>query len=162
MTVKGLTTPKRIGCVELLFLCRYEGLKRSLLLDWYLGSQKLREILSYFAASSFPLRGNPTQAQEVARRISGAVAGEVRASQDLTPDNEQFLAPLPGGLRKSQHTKYSSQSLSPALHYLPFASRFPLPHFTLAILFALFPLISFCLLLVCLCVRLIACHDGSR
>ena len=27
--------------------------------------------------------------------------------------------------------------LSPALHYLPFASRFPLPHFTLAVLFAL-------------------------
>ena len=27
--------------------------------------------------------------------------------------------------------------LSPALHYLPFASRFPLPHFTLAVLFTL-------------------------
>ena len=27
--------------------------------------------------------------------------------------------------------------LSLALHYLPFASRFPLPHFTLAVLFAL-------------------------
>ena len=32
--------------------------------------------LRYSAASSFPLRGKPTQAQEVARRISGAVAGE--------------------------------------------------------------------------------------
>ena len=29
--------------------------------------------------------------------------------------------------------------LSPALHYLPFASRFPLPHFPLAVLFAFFP-----------------------
>jgi len=29
--------------------------------------------------------------------------------------------------------------LSLALHYLPFASRFPLPHFTLAVLFAFFP-----------------------
>ena len=29
--------------------------------------------------------------------------------------------------------------LSPALHYLPFASRFPLPHFTLAVFFALLP-----------------------
>ena len=28
------------------FLCRYVGLARSLLLDWYLGSQKLREILT--------------------------------------------------------------------------------------------------------------------
>ena len=53
--------------------------------------------------------------------------------------------------------------LSPALHYLPFASRFPLLHFTLAVLFALsFPFASFCSLLVCSCVRLLACHDGSR
>ena len=33
VTLKGLKTPKRVGCVELLFLCRYEGLARSLLLD---------------------------------------------------------------------------------------------------------------------------------
>ena len=46
VTVKGWTTPKRVGCVELFFLCRYEGLARSLLLDWDLGSQKLREILT--------------------------------------------------------------------------------------------------------------------
>ena len=31
--LKGLTTPKRVGCIELLFLCRYKGLERSLLLD---------------------------------------------------------------------------------------------------------------------------------
>ena len=30
----------------LFVLCKYEGLARSLLLDWYLGSQKLREILT--------------------------------------------------------------------------------------------------------------------
>ena len=47
-------------------------------------------------------RGKPTQAQDVAIRISGAGA-------------------------KSQDTKYPSQSLSLALHYLPFASHFPLP-----------------------------------
>ena len=55
-----------------------------------------------------------------------------------------------GVYAKSQHTKYPSQSLSLALHYLPFASRFPLPHFTLAVLFSLsFPISSsfpFCLL----------------
>lgn len=33
-------------------------------------------------------------AQEVARRISGAIAGEVRASQDLTSDNKSFLASM--------------------------------------------------------------------
>ena len=32
--------------------------------------------LRYSAASSLSLRGNPTQAQEVAIRISGAIAGE--------------------------------------------------------------------------------------
>ena len=32
--------------------------------------------LRYFAASSLPLRGKPTQAQDVTRRISGALAGE--------------------------------------------------------------------------------------
>ena len=47
--------------------------------------------------------------------------------------------------------------LSPALHYLPFASRFPLPHFTLAVLFALsFPFASFSLAF-CLLVFWIAC-----
>ena len=35
----------RVGCEVLVCLCRYVGLLRSLLLDWYLGSQKLREIL---------------------------------------------------------------------------------------------------------------------
>src|SRR4051812_19034168 len=64
-----------------------------------------------------------------------------------------------GGLRKSQHTKYPSQSLSLALHYLPFASRFPPPHFTLAILFALsFPIsssFSLCLLFACVLVCLL-------
>ena len=61
--------------------------------------------------------------------------GEIqRSAQEVA---RRILAPLLGSLRKSQHTKYPSQSLSPALHYLPFASRFPLPHFTLAVLFAL-------------------------
>ena len=55
--------------------------------------------------------------KEVARRISGAVSGEVYAKVNIPSTHH-----IP---------------LSPALHYLPFASRFPLPHFTLAILFAL-------------------------
>ena len=36
----------RVGCEVLICLCRCEGLERGLLLDWYLGSQKLREILT--------------------------------------------------------------------------------------------------------------------
>ena len=77
-------------------------------------------------------RENQRCAQEVARRISGTVAEEVYAKVNIP----------------STHHK----PLSPALHYLPFASRFPLPHFTLVGLFALsFPISSpfrlpFCLL----------------
>ena len=47
-------------------------------------------------------RENQRSAQEVARRISGAVAWEIYA--------------------KSRHTKYPSQLLSFVLHYLPFSS----------------------------------------
>ena len=36
----------RVGCEVLICLCRCMGLERDLLLDWYLGSQKLREILT--------------------------------------------------------------------------------------------------------------------
>ena len=36
----------RVGCEFFVCLCRCMGLLRSLLLDWYLGSQKLREILT--------------------------------------------------------------------------------------------------------------------
>ena len=57
----------------------------------------------------FLFKGKPTHAQEVARRISGAVAGEVYTKVNIP----------------STHHK----PLSPALHYLPFTSRFPLPHF---------------------------------
>ena len=46
VTVKGLTTPLSRSCEVLVCLCRCVGLLRSLLLDWYLGSQKLREILT--------------------------------------------------------------------------------------------------------------------
>ena len=69
----------RVGCEVLVCLCRCVGLLRSLLLDWYLGSQNWGKYLRYFAASPFPLQGKPTQAQDIARRISGAVAREVFA-----------------------------------------------------------------------------------
>ena len=69
------------------------------------------------AASPFPLQGKLTQAQDVARRIYGTVAGEVYAKVNIPSTHH-----IP---------------LYPALHYFPFASRFPLPHFTLAVLFAL-------------------------
>ena len=81
-------------------------------------------------------RENQRIAQEVARRISGAVAWEVYAKVNIPSTHHKLL--------------------SLALHYLPYASHFPLPYFTLAVLFALsFPISSlFCLPLVCLCVGL--------
>ena len=111
--------------------------------------KKLREILTLLFCITFPLQGKTNaSAQEVARRISGAVAGEVYAKVDIPSTHH-----IP---------------LSPTLHYLPFASRFPLPHFTLAILFAIslyppslsrLPLFAR-LLFVCLCVSSFACRYG--
>ena len=52
------------------------------------------------------------QAQDIARSISGAIAGEDFAQV------KTYQVPI--------------TNLSPShLHYLPFATRFPLPHFTL-------------------------------
>src|SRR4051794_36233615 len=58
-------------------------------------------------------RKNQRSAQEVARRIYGAVVREAytKSSQDLTADNEPFLVPLSGSLCKRQYTKYPSQTL---------------------------------------------------
>ena len=47
------------------------------LIPWF--SKTEGNTYATIAASPFPLQGKPTQAQDVARRISGAVAGEVFA-----------------------------------------------------------------------------------
>ena len=144
--MKGLTTPLLRWLRGFICLCRCEGLVRGLLLDWYLGSQKLREILTLLCCITLSSsRENQRSAEEVARRISGAVAEE--------------------SMQKSQYTKYPSQSLSLALHYLPFASRFPLPRPIPPCRF-IRPLslssLSVChffpLALVCSCVSLLACR----
>ena len=81
--------------------------------------------------SPFPLQGTPMQAQDVARRISGAVAGEVFVQV------KTYQVPI--------------TNASPShLHYLTFASRFPLPHFTLAAWFTLSFPIFFALSFSCL------------
>ena len=77
----------RVGCEVIICLCRCVGLTRSLLLDWYLGSQKLREILTLlYCITLSSSRENQRSDQEVARRISGAVAGEIytKSSQAKT------------------------------------------------------------------------------
>ena len=58
-----------VGCEVLICLCRCVGLVCGLLLDWYIGSQKLREILTllcYITLSSS--KENQRSAQEVAVR----------------------------------------------------------------------------------------------
>ena len=124
MIVKGLTTPYRVGCEDLFFCV---GARDSRIASYWIDTLVLKnwgKYLRYCAASPFPLQGKPTPAQDVARRISGAVAGEVFAQV------KTYQVPI--------------TNPSPShLNYLPFASRFPLPHFTLAILFALsFPISS--------------------
>ena len=106
---EGLDNPFIALVVRFLFVCvGTRWLAHGLLLDRYLGSQKLREILTLLYCTTLSSsRENQRSAQEVARRIYGAVVGE---------DNV-----------KSRHTKYPSQLLSLALHYLPFASRFLSP-----------------------------------
>ena len=87
-------------------------------------------------------RENQRSAQEVARRISGAVTGEAyaRLSQDLDSRQRAISGAVAGEVyAKVNIPSTHHKPLSPALHYLPFASRFPIPHFTLAVLFALFP-----------------------
>ena len=50
-----------VGCEFFVCLCRCVGLLRSLLLDWYLGSQKQREILTLLCCITLSFKGKPTQ-----------------------------------------------------------------------------------------------------
>ena len=80
--------------------------------------------LRYFAASPFPLQGKTNACSRGSKKdFWRRCRGDLRTSQDIPSTHHKLL--------------------SLALHYLPFASRFPLPHFTLAVLFALsFPITS--------------------
>ena len=75
---EGIDYPFIALVARFLFVCvGTRWLTRGLLLDWYLGSQKLREILTLLCCITLSSsRENQRSAQEVARRISGAVAGE--------------------------------------------------------------------------------------
>ena len=127
MAVKGLTTPLLRWLRVLYLFVKVRGTFEEPptgLIPWF--SKTEGNTYATIAASPFPLQGKPTQAQDVARRISGAVAGEVFAQV------KTYQVPI-------------TNSSPSHLHYLPFVSRFPLPHFTLAVLFALSFPISFSL-----------------
>ena len=149
MTVKGLTTPKRVGCVELLFLCRYEGLARSLLLDWYLGSQKPREILMLLCYIILSSSGKSNaNAQEVARRISGAVPRE--SAQKST-----YQVPVTIPISRITLFAIFLSFSYPPLHPCRFIR--PLFHNLLLLLFFCLPFSRFPF--VCSCVSLLACRS---
>ena len=126
-------------------LCRYEVTRAwspTGLIPWF--SKTEGNTYAALLHHPFLFKGKPTHAQEVARRISGAVVGEIYA--------------------KSRHTKYPSQLLSFALHYLPYASCFPPPPLhTCSFICLLFCPPPFpCFLCVCVLDHWFCCHDGSR
>ncbi len=105
------------------------------LIPWF--SKTEGNTYATIAASSFPLQGKPTQAQDVARRISGAVAGEVFTQVKINQ--------VPITISSPSH-----------LHYLPFAFVFLSPTSPLPFYLHLFPnlLLSFRLpFSVCLCLH---------
>ena len=122
-----------VGCEDFICLCRCEGLVRGLLLDWYLGSQKLREILTLLCCITLSSsRENQRSAQEVERRISGAVAGEAtKKSTYQVPITNPYLPhyiichlPLVFLSPNSPFPFYSSSlSILPLFLYLPLFAR---------------------------------------
>ena len=78
----------------------------------------------------FLFKGKPTHAQEVARRIFGAVAGEVYAKsrQDLISRQCAISGAVAGeSTHKSRHTKYPSQTLIPRVTLFAICLSFSSP-----------------------------------
>ena len=98
-----------------------------------------RKYLRYFAASHFPLQGKTNTCSR------GSKKDFWRRCREPT--------------HKSRHTKYPSQTLLPRITLFSICLSFPLPHFTLAVLFTLF-FIRIFLLASCLLVCWIVCRDG--
>ena len=112
-------------------------------------------------------RKNQRIAQEVARRISGPVAGEAytKSSQDLIshqcadfwrrcrvdlPQVKTYQVPITNS--------YPSHYIICHLPLVFLSPTSPLPFYSPSLFRSLFSR----LLLVCSCVGLLACHDGSR
>ena len=69
-----------VGCEVLVCLCRCVGLLRSLLLDWYLGSQKLREILTLLCCITLS-SSRKTNASSRRSAVAGEVFAQVKTYQ---------------------------------------------------------------------------------
>ena len=134
MVVKGLTTPLSRWLQGSWLFVQVLGDLR--VISYWIDTLVLKywgKYLRYFAASPFPLQGKTNACSRGSKKdFWRRCRGDLRSSQDIPSTHHKLF--------------------SPALHYLPFASCFPLPHFTFAVLFALFPSASFRLPLVCPCV----------
>ena len=74
----------RVGCKVLICLCRYEGFACSLLLDWYLGSQKLREILTLLCCITLSSsRKTNASSRRSKKDFWRRCRGGLRSSQDI-------------------------------------------------------------------------------
>ena len=140
---EGIDNPFIALVARFLFVC--VGMRDLRVASYWIDTLVLKnwgKYWRYFAASPFPLQGKTNACSRGSKK--------------------DFWRRCRGVYAESQHTRYPSQSLSLALHYLPFASRFPLPHFTLAVLFSLsLSFLSICpFALVCLCASLFACRHG--
>ena len=111
---EGIDNPFIALVARFLFVCvGVRWLACSLLLDWYLGSKKLREIPTLLCCITLSSsRENQRSAQEVARRISGAIAGEIYAKPSKV---------------KSRHNKYPSQTLIPRITLFAICLSFSSP-----------------------------------
>ena len=141
----------RAGCEFFVCLCMCVGLVRSLLLDWYLGSQKLREILTLLCcitlSSSRKTNARSRGSKKDFWRRSRGDSSQVKI---WCPVNKPFLAPLPGTYtHKSRHTKYPPQTLIPRITLFAICLLFSSPplhpcHFIRPLFpFAFFPCVSF-------------------
>ena len=125
---EGIDNPFIVLVARSLFVCA--GTRDLHVVSFWIDTLVLKnwgKYLCYCVASPFPLQGKTKASLRGSKKdFWHRCRGDLRTSQDIPSTHHKLL--------------------SLALHYLPFASRFPLPHFTFAVLFAPFP---FVLLFAC-------------
>ena len=159
---EGIDNPFIALVARILFVC--VGARDSCVASYWIDTLVLKnwgKYLRYFGASPFPLQGKTNASsrgskKDFWRRCRGGLR-KVKSRFEL-PTTSHFWRHCRGVYAKVNIPSTHHIPLSPALHYFPFASRFPLPQFTLAILFALslslssisFSICLFCPLSFCL------------
>ena len=128
--MKGLTTPLLRWLRGFICLCRCEGLVRGLQLDWYLGSQKLREILTLLCCITLSSsRKTKASSRRSKKDFWHRCRGGLRSSQDIPSTH------LPHIYIICHLPLVFLSPTSPLSFYLPSLSQSPLS-LLLAFLFA--------------------------